>query len=271
MDGSFARYCAAVCDQVRFRPDRAAIQSELWDHLEDHAAALEEMGLSQDEAMARAVEAMCDPMEVGKALDTLHSPVAGWLLLALTWCAKACGVAALILLFLSCRRLFLNLTGPLEVRDHWASSIAEQQGGQIFYPDVVYSGEDYTYSVEAARLVVHEDVHSLYCLLQVVHKNPWLSAPDLPSMTSAEDNLGYRYPAERESAQAETALYLSGEIFTGGCGGDELLAQSSPFVTYYNLWVIDIAPEASKITLFLDYYGTLEFALTIPLEGGALS
>ena len=41
----FTDFCNAVCAQVRFRPDRAAILSELWDHLEDHADALKERGI----------------------------------------------------------------------------------------------------------------------------------------------------------------------------------------------------------------------------------
>ena len=43
---------------------------------------------------------------------------------------------------------------------------------------------------------------------------------------------------------------------------------SSPFVTYYDLWVTYIAPAATEITLICDYYGPREFTLTIPLEGG---
>ena len=38
-------FCAQVCQQVRFRPDHAAIRAELAAHLEDHAAALMERGI----------------------------------------------------------------------------------------------------------------------------------------------------------------------------------------------------------------------------------
>ena len=41
----FTDFCNAVCAQVRFRPDRAAIQTELLDHLQDHADALKERGV----------------------------------------------------------------------------------------------------------------------------------------------------------------------------------------------------------------------------------
>ena len=39
-------FCAQVCQQVRFRPDHAAIRAELAAHWEDHAAALMERGVT---------------------------------------------------------------------------------------------------------------------------------------------------------------------------------------------------------------------------------
>lgn len=259
MDSSFARYCAAVCDQVRFRPDRAAIQSELWDHLEDHAAALEGEGLSREEARARAVEAMGDPVEVGRALDALHSPVAGWLLLMLTWCTKLCSIAALILLFLSCRRLFLHVTGPLRSVEVWTAATSEWADGRVYHPTAIYRGEDYTYSVEGVRLAEKEDSWTLYYLLRVEHKNPWLRRPTLQYLIRAEDDVGNLYPCFREQA------------WTGSSTGNFMSDISSPFVTYYDMWVSPVDPSATEITLICDYYGPQEFTLTIPLEGGALS
>ena len=69
----FTDFCNAVCAQVRFRPDRAAIQAELLDHLQDHADALKERGVPILDAREEAVAAMGDPVELGKALDKLHS------------------------------------------------------------------------------------------------------------------------------------------------------------------------------------------------------
>lgn len=40
------RFCSRVCAHVHFSPDRAAITAELTAHLEDHAAALEERGIT---------------------------------------------------------------------------------------------------------------------------------------------------------------------------------------------------------------------------------
>lgn len=264
MDGSFARYCAAVCDQVRFRPDRAAIQSELWDHLEDHAAALEEMGLSWEEARARAVEAMGDPVEVGKALDALHSPLAGWLLLALTWCARACGLLALLLLVLYGRASIPNLFQPMGTVEEWTAASSVRTEDHIYYPTATYRGEDYIYSVEGVRLVEQDDFRAIYYLLRVEHRDPWLRDPALQYLIRAEDDVGNRYPCywEKEWLPAFSADGTP----VGSSAGNPYT--SSPFVTYYDLWVTYIDPTATEITLISDYYGPREYTLTIPLEGG---
>ena len=54
----FTDFCNAVCAQVRFRPDRAAIQTELLDHLQDHADALKERGVPILDAREEAVAAV---------------------------------------------------------------------------------------------------------------------------------------------------------------------------------------------------------------------
>ena len=64
----FNEFCDRVCRRVRFRPDRAAITAELAAHLEDHAAALMERGVPEEEAAQQAVSAMGDPDEIGKEI-----------------------------------------------------------------------------------------------------------------------------------------------------------------------------------------------------------
>ena len=73
----FETFCAAVCAKVRWPFARWDITQELTDHLRDHAASLEEKGLSPEEAQSQAVAAMGDPAELGRALDRVHSPLWG--------------------------------------------------------------------------------------------------------------------------------------------------------------------------------------------------
>ena len=101
MTERFSEYCAAVCAQVRFRPDRQAIASELTAHMEDHMAALEAAGVPLAEAKRQAIAAMGDPEELGRALDRLHSPVLGWLQLWMRRLSRAAAAAAVVFLLLS--------------------------------------------------------------------------------------------------------------------------------------------------------------------------
>lgn len=81
MDG-FPQWCDDVVQQVRFRPDRAAIGRELTDHYQDHVRDLERVGYDRKLAEQRALTAMGDAEEVGRALDRVHRPWLGWLWIA---------------------------------------------------------------------------------------------------------------------------------------------------------------------------------------------
>ena len=72
-------WCRAVTEQVRFKPDRAAIEQELLAHLEDGAADFERIGYTTAEAEKRALDAMGSAFLVGSALDQAHHPFLGWL------------------------------------------------------------------------------------------------------------------------------------------------------------------------------------------------
>lgn len=78
MDERFSDWCRAVTDRVRFRPDRRAIARELRGHYEDRLAALTAAGMPEDAAKDRALRAMGDAEEIGRALDRCHKPGLGW-------------------------------------------------------------------------------------------------------------------------------------------------------------------------------------------------
>lgn len=75
----FQNWRATVVAQVRFKPDRAAIEQELTAHYEDHVRDLEWLEYPTELAEKRAVEAMGDPEEIGRSLDRVHKPWLGWL------------------------------------------------------------------------------------------------------------------------------------------------------------------------------------------------
>ena len=87
------QYCDTVTGQLRCRWEAPAVRQELYDHIQDHQAALMAEGMGREEAEEAAVAAMGDPEELGKALDALHSP---WPWRVYLLCARCCK-AALVL------------------------------------------------------------------------------------------------------------------------------------------------------------------------------
>ena len=79
MERAKFKWCRETIEQVRFKPDREKIREELIAHIEDRVDALKEFGLTEAEAETQAVEAMGDPVEVGKQLNAVHKPWLGWL------------------------------------------------------------------------------------------------------------------------------------------------------------------------------------------------
>ena len=88
-----------VVDQVRFWPDRAAIAKELDAHYEDHVKDLERIGFEYELAQERALNAMGDAEEVGRAMDKSHKPGLGWLWLVSKWAAILCIVTVALMFF----------------------------------------------------------------------------------------------------------------------------------------------------------------------------
>lgn len=92
----FGDWVRSVLDCVRFRPDRRTIRRELEAHYEDHVKDLERIGYDHKLAQERALGAMGDPVEVGRALDKVHKPWLGWLWLASKWGVLICWVFLLL-------------------------------------------------------------------------------------------------------------------------------------------------------------------------------
>ncbi len=90
MERHFGNWVTEVLGCVRFLPDRKAIRQELEAHYEDHVKDLERIGYEHKLARERALGAMGDPVEVGRALDRVHKPWLGWLWLISKWALALC-------------------------------------------------------------------------------------------------------------------------------------------------------------------------------------
>lgn len=100
----FEEFCDQVCKSIRWPPAQRLARKELTAHLEDHAAALEEQGVSPEEAAIQAVEAMGDPYQIGHQLDRCHSSLFPGL-------TAFFALAGLVLIFFSCLLSFQHHTG----------------------------------------------------------------------------------------------------------------------------------------------------------------
>ena len=100
MRDDFQIWVDAVCEQVRFWPDRQGLAKELRVHYEDHRKALEQLHYEPELAAERSLRAMGNAQEVGWALDRVHKPWLGWLWESSRWLAR--GMAALLVITMLC-------------------------------------------------------------------------------------------------------------------------------------------------------------------------
>ena len=110
-------FCAAVLAQIPRATfsERADMERELMEHLEDHRAALMEGGLDEAAAQARSVAAMGDAGEIGRQWNQRLSPL--WL-----WVGRVCKVVCIslmIVMFLPGCTLLLQVSQNLSAR--WSS------------------------------------------------------------------------------------------------------------------------------------------------------
>ena len=106
MDKRLENWCDLAISEVRFWMDHPTIRAELEAHIEDRCAALEELNYPPELAAERTLNAMGDPVAVGKALNREHSPWLGWL-----WVAS---VAAVLMMGIIVIELTWESPGTLE-------------------------------------------------------------------------------------------------------------------------------------------------------------
>ena len=281
---TIGQFCAKVCARVRFWPDHDAITAELTAHLEDHRAVLLERNpaLSQAEAEAQAVAAMGDPEALGRELDKSHNPLPGWFQILFRVSVRT----SLILLLVFCllpkaTDLYDLIAAPPLYNDDDTGVIVEHYDQVEVLADyrpehAVCYLEHYTFSAE--RVLVTPREHSVTgepalrvsVLLKAVHLNPILRCPRISGWLWAEDDLGKLYPGMEQYDAAEQlhALYpeqAPAPLLPTVMGGPSLAA---PFVTYYDIYILDVNPEAARLTLRFDRYGEIQLSFPLSLNGG---
>ncbi|MCI8539037.1 MAG: hypothetical protein HFF18_10330 [Oscillospiraceae bacterium] len=148
-------YCAQVCARVRFRPARAAIARELAGHIEDRKEAWNASGLSPEEAEAKAIAAMGDPAELGKALDRAHPCVWSylfWVLKPVTIAVCACcffyfALLTVVMVFHVMIPIPLDLNGASVVR-YVKPNLSVTLNGHHVNIEQVYELDDGTIGIQ---------------------------------------------------------------------------------------------------------------------------
>ena len=190
---TISQFCDHVCMYVRFRPDHEAITAELTAHLEDHKDAILEIhpDMTLWEAERRAVEAMGNPEELGRWLDSIHNPLFGWLQI---WFVRAvCILAASVLvLALPQAERVHNQAADIQRLRSWGPSDREHVTAD-FAPDRTWTWRGYTFSIPRAVVEQWEEGQKVSYLLRIAHPNPWRQEPQLREGIWAEDDLGNHY------------------------------------------------------------------------------
>ena len=141
-------FCSAVLRAVpsATRQEQDALRRELREHLEDHAAALMELGADAEDAARTAVEAMGDPEEIGLELNRAYPG---------QW--KTAYHAICALCFLLCVIFFIPISGAVAGDiDAVLQRHATAQDAAVYRPDTPgITPVEATYQVEECTLRVY--------------------------------------------------------------------------------------------------------------------
>lgn len=269
---------------IRFKPDRAAVRSELEAHLEDKQADFRRIfpKMSQEEAEHRALEAMGDPEELGRELARIHRPWLGYL-----WVASRVLCVCMIL-----GVLWGNLSGtnPLDIwfqtNQSWLGAQPEDRQEEL--ERIVFGSEiqsrplpgqeaieyrGYAFTVEEGtvwqplaelpedRLVPYEQAVLLTLRVE------W-GRPDQPLAANfsgelwAEDDRGNGYLSYQDYYHGEEDMPQWGEPQLLHCG----VLASTPLSRTYEVVLPVLSQETKQVKLRYTYGGA-DLSIPVVLEG----
>lgn len=259
---TFTDFCALVCLDIRFAPDRPAVAAELTAHLEDHRDAMmaRDPELTLPKAEQAAIAAMGDPEELAQALSRVHSPVLGRIQRALG------GVLVFLLLLSVLNGLWSERREALaEQFVPWRQSLLDEvKSREItilreWTPEYAVQVGDYTLRVPHAQYYSYDydGSRALVCTLTLTCYNPWRSAPSSGwgQWLVVEDDRGGVYYGRNYSS------FTTQHDFFVNTFGETL------FTGYYEFFFTGIPEGVERLTLTYDRLGT-SFRLPIDLTGG---
>ncbi len=177
MSFEFGYWANRAVEQMRFRPDRAAVKQELVAHMEDAMEAALARGLSREAAEQQVVQAMGDAREVGRLLNQAHSPLLGFA----WWFSKwLCVLLAVLLVW---NGVAADWT-PEAFRRDMVPLAYESASGHVtgLTPGAVLKEGGYTFTLDYGSWETQEldgggAILQVVLGFQVTADSPWLSAP----------------------------------------------------------------------------------------------
>lgn len=277
---SWDSWAAQAAAQIRFKPDRPAVEEELLAHMEDRADALMRDGMLAREAEKAALAAMGDADEVGRALAAVHKSWVGYLWL---WSRRVLILCVVVMVWMALgfseRVLFSDSDAWWEQFSYFSplGKYEEYYQRTELSPDCADKSDGYTFTVPAEMVIARERYEwseeyegerytemveagtTLYLILRATSLLPGTESCTAFRSFYAVDDLGNFYPSCNEADHLDTAQYERALIGNYG--------QSSLWASDYEAWITSIDPDARWIELRYDREGR-DVRLRIDLTGG---
>lgn len=268
---NFRAWCQTATHQIRYGPDRKAVEDELMAHLQDAYDAAIANGLNTVEAEEKALDCMGSAQVIAPQLAAIHNPFWGYFL-------RVCKVLLVVLLVLSLKPLWdysneLQLqdvpNNPLKFDAYNAASYADGSGRTLLHlshPDLSFTSDINTFTVTDVALFTQtledgtQSKPKLFILIRQTSPLPWAEHKgyfqhfQITSYFSLRDSLGNVYKGYMISAPGEDCIYFSG-------------TQSGIFQYTHQCCIFDFPAEAKWVELSYERDGR-SICLRIPLTGG---
>lgn len=187
----FDDWCYHAVAEIRFKPDREAVFTELKAHLEDHCDDLISQGHSPEKAKRLALEAMGDPEAIAPQLGAIHKPWLGYIYRIVKWVTiPTCALAIFLLIAFTGSHIH-----SLVSTANYESLREEAEGGYYCQPNVSDHSDGYRFKVTEAAVNAPGD--TLYFELQVTYW-PWMPQPGIANYFWAQDSLGNYYACRKD-------------------------------------------------------------------------
>lgn len=255
-------WASAASATIRFGPQREAVRRELLSHMQESLDAKLEAGMSIDKAEAMVLAEMGDPAPVAQHMAIIYRPFWGKLWQR-TRLIKNIALVYLAAVLIS--NVYSGVSDRLSYDPDAYPSIFSEAGAVA---DIRPAGSikvgDYTVSVHRLALCdsleadssAEFDGRTAYFTLKISNFNPRLNTPYFAYNMHTTDDLGNIYGIRNYSAE------LPGRETCGN------LAFIGLFEAYMEMWVTDIPPEATRLTLGFGELG-LDAALDISIPARA--